>query len=130
MKIARCVLSLVFLTFFLFSAQVFALNDKEWELFETMKKEWQFIEAVKNNDLQAIERLYKEGVDINAQDNQKRTALHWASAIGDPERVKVLLELGANLDVRDNLGRTALDLARANRKVKAIVLITKWPSCF
>lgn len=39
--------------------------------------------------------------DINAADNNGKTALHWAAAISNIEAVKQLLKNGANKDAQD-----------------------------
>ncbi|XP_072860928.1 POTE ankyrin domain family member G-like [Chlorocebus sabaeus] len=46
--------------------------------------------------------------DVNKTDKQKRTALHLASANGNSEIVKLLLDRGCQLNVLDNKKRTAL----------------------
>ncbi|XP_077805180.1 putative POTE ankyrin domain family member M [Macaca mulatta] len=46
--------------------------------------------------------------DVNKTDKQKRTALHLASANGNSEIVKLLLDRRCQLDVLDNKKRTAL----------------------
>lgn len=66
--------------------------------------------------------LVAAGADINLQDEQGQTPLHWAIDIavdgaaqtGRPEIewrvVGVCLDLGANLEIQDRMGRTVHDL--------------------
>ncbi|XP_055128328.1 LOW QUALITY PROTEIN: POTE ankyrin domain family member B-like [Symphalangus syndactylus] len=49
--------------------------------------------------------------DVNEKDKQKRTALHLASASGNSEVVKLLLDRRCELNVLDNKKRTALTKA-------------------
>ena len=59
--------------------------------------------------------LLARGADVNARDEQKRTALHWAASVRDDRSLRVLLRHGARLDARldarDGDGATALMLA-------------------
>eukprot|EP01094_Clydonella_sp_ATCC50884_P017309 TRINITY_DN298_c0_g1_i2.p1 TRINITY_DN298_c0_g1~~TRINITY_DN298_c0_g1_i2.p1 ORF type:complete len:1206 (+),score=251.06 TRINITY_DN298_c0_g1_i2:519-4136(+) len=56
-----------------------------------------------------LRRLIKAGADVNAIDEQGRTALSVAS--GSVEGMRVLVELGAAIDARDNHGCTSLWVA-------------------
>ena len=55
--------------------------------------------------------LFENGADVDAKDNEGRTALFWAASNGRVEVVKVLIENGANVDVKDENGKTALHWA-------------------
>lgn len=50
-------------------------------------------------------------LDIDAQDNQERSALHHAAAIGNPAAMEVLLANGASLELRDLCGASTLHYA-------------------
>jgi len=56
--------------------------------------------------------LLEEGADINAQNSQGCTPLHWVSGAGSVPMVKFLLDKGANPNIVDNSGRTAIDRAK------------------
>jgi DNA-directed RNA polymerase subunit F len=65
-----------------------------------------------NNNLVKVQQLVENGADVNAQDNDGKTALHYASSIVDNlEVVKYLVEKKADLNVQDNRGRTPLHYA-------------------
>ncbi|MEO7252466.1 MAG: ankyrin repeat domain-containing protein, partial [Arenimonas sp.] len=61
--------------------------------------------------LAAIERLFNEGVTLDAQDQRGLGALHLAAMHGLLSVVQRLLREGANRQLRDALGRTPYDLA-------------------
>jgi ankyrin repeat protein len=54
------------------------------------------------------------GADLNATDQDGRTALHYAAAAGSREIALLLVEQGVRLDVADNEGNTAADVAAGN----------------
>ncbi|KAF2463916.1 ankyrin, partial [Lindgomyces ingoldianus] len=58
--------------------------------------------------------------DIEAKDNAKRTALHWAAENGHKRVVQLLVERGAHTAEKDYIGRTPLRIAAENGH-KAIV---------
>lgn len=66
-----------------------------------------------------IKMLLDSGADINAQDNDGKTALMLASEDDKADTVSYLLELGANPHIKDKNGKTALDLAREQKAVDA-----------
>ncbi len=49
-----------------------------------------------------------EGVDVNAADEKRRSALLFAATKGNIPVLRLLLSHGANVDARDILGNTAL----------------------
>ncbi len=62
-------------------------------------------------DQKKVENLLKQGVSPNAQDEQQKTALMWASVQGHTGIVKMLLQFGANSNIATTGGDTALNLA-------------------
>jgi ankyrin repeat protein len=66
-----------------------------------------------------ITELLKAGADINARDEEGRTALMIAAKYNkDPEVIAVLLKAGADARVKDNSGHTALDWSQGNAKLE------------
>ncbi|HEV3214863.1 MAG TPA: ankyrin repeat domain-containing protein [Vicinamibacterales bacterium] len=72
------------------------------------------VEAVKNQDRDAISRLLKQRVDVNAHEGDGATALHWAAHRNDLETVDQLIRLGANVNAANDLGVMPLSLACLN----------------
>ena len=56
-------------------------------------------------------------VDVNLEDQNKQTPLHYAVDLADAPSVEMLLKAGAKVDVQDNKGRTPLHVA-ADLKAK------------
>ncbi|XP_024362307.1 signal recognition particle 43 kDa protein, chloroplastic-like [Physcomitrium patens] len=67
--------------------------------------------AKKGDDQKLQELLQDEGRDVNAIDENKRTALFFASGLGSEKCVKMLLEEGADVHWQDKDGFTALHIA-------------------
>lgn len=65
-------------------------------------------------DLAALERLVKEGANVNRLDVQGQTALHAAANAGQLEAVRWLVEHGAWMDLTDDKDASALSLAYRN----------------
>ena len=61
--------------------------------------------------LVVLERLFNEGIALDAQDQRGLSALHLAAMHGLLTVVQRLLREGANRQLRDTLGRTPYDLA-------------------
>src|ERR1700741_359299 len=69
------------------------------------------IEAVKSRNTAEIQRLLKQGIDVNATYGDGSTALHWAAYWDDDATAERLLRAGAKVDAADDHGVTALWLA-------------------
>lgn len=78
------------------------------------------------SNLQYITALAElKGVDVNIQDYDGRTALHWACRMGFLETVQLCLSVpGCDLSLRDNNNLTALDivLSGPNAVLQALFL--------
>ena len=76
-----------------------------------------------SNDGSVARFLLEHGADINAQNRQGLTPLHWASNSGTPEVVRVLLEHGADVEVKDDTGRTALHWTSSSGRLEVVRLL-------
>jgi ankyrin repeat protein len=63
------------------------------------------------NGVSVVQLLLRRGVDVNAQDKDAWTSLHWAAFKGRVEVAQVLLDHGANAKLETEEGETALNLA-------------------
>ena len=66
-----------------------------------------------------VQVLLEHGAEINAQDPEGQTALHYACSVGHQEVIKVLLKFHPDLQVKDNDGCTAQDVIE-DEKLKAL----------
>merc|ERR1740139_983086 len=65
-------------------------------------------------ELGCLDHLIAKGAKLNAVNNRKNTALHWAARNGRAPCVASLLRAGADASLKDVGGHTALDLAKGN----------------
>jgi uncharacterized protein len=72
------------------------------------------IDAVKNQDVQAVRALLKQGTDIKAAEADGFTALHWAAQRDNAQVVDLLLAAGANAKASTRYNITPLYLAAVN----------------
>lgn len=68
---------------------------------ETMQE--RLFEAVVGKEIDIVRELLNSGADINAQDEQGRTAIMIATYANDAEMVKVLIDEGADVDIQDDM---------------------------
>jgi serine/threonine protein kinase len=66
------------------------------------------LDAATEGRLQVVRNAISRGVDVNSTGRSKRTALMYASNLGDVHMAKFLLDSGARVDLKDSLDRTAL----------------------
>lgn len=77
--------------------------------------------AARNNDVDQVEALIKDGVNINQQNKYCHSALHVASARGYEEIVDILLKAGANMRTRCRDGYTPIEVAITYDRANIIV---------
>lgn len=72
------------------------------------------IDAAKSRDETVARVLLKQGVDVNAQEGDGSTALHFAAYFDNPGMADLLIRAGARVDRANDLGATPLHLACNN----------------
>lgn len=77
-----------------------------------------------------IEFYLKIGVDINSQDKNGNTALHWTLKNNDIDIAVLLINNGANYELKNKKGKTPIDVAknRATRTAALAAIKTKQQS--
>ncbi|KAH9127103.1 hypothetical protein AeMF1_002545 [Aphanomyces euteiches] len=69
------------------------------------------LEAAKAGNLESVRKLLNDHADVNFNDENGRTVLHWASWLGRFVVIKELLARGASVNAASNNGETALHVA-------------------
>jgi ankyrin repeat protein len=83
------------------------------------------IEATKQNNLETIIKLIKEGTDLNLQDINGNTALIWASHNGHLEIVIELIKANVNINLQNKNGDSALIWACCKGNIEIIIELIK-----
>src|SRR5262249_17803398 len=83
------------------------------------------IEAVKAGNVQAVRTLLKQRTDVNSQEADGMTALHWAVRRDDTETSQVLIRAGANANAANRYGVTPLSLAATNGNAVLVEMLLK-----
>jgi ankyrin repeat protein len=80
------------------------------------------------NAVDAVKPLVQFGaVDVNAQDQDGNTALHYAVNNESAPMIRVLLRLGARRDLRSRLFGTSVEQAKANNVSASIMALLSAP---
>merc|ERR1712051_241467 len=69
--------------------------------------------------------FFISGVNVNASDEQQRTALHFSASKGYSQVVNLLLQYGADPNSKDILGNTALHLAACTNHIQVVTLLLR-----
>ncbi len=78
-----------------------------------------------NGHVAAVGVLLKAGADVDARDDDGRTALRGAVSKGHVSVVKALLKVGAGIELSDKHGLTALHVAALEGWVAAVRVLLK-----
>ena len=82
--------------------------------------------ACKSLQRDLVTLLMDHNVDINAQDNEGQTPLHYAlnsDQKGKSECIEILLQHNLDINVKDNNGMTPMHLAASRRAVRSLQLL-------
>jgi ankyrin repeat protein len=83
------------------------------------------VDAVKKADKAAVRALLQKQIDVNAQEADGMTALHWAAVRDDLETINLLIRAGASPKVATRYGVTPLSLACTNGNAAVIEALLK-----
>lgn len=72
----------------------------------------ELIDVVKRGDMTAVRQMIAAGENVNAQNEQGNTALHYAVATDNAEMTRILLNSGADLNAANEKGWTPLKIAQ------------------
>ena len=64
----------------------------------------QILEASERGDTGEVERLIREGEDVNRKDENGSSLIHWAAWNGHIDTVELLLDRGANIEEKGDDG--------------------------
>ena len=82
-----------------------------------------FRDAAGQGKLAEVQRTLRQGVNVNAVDEDGNTALHRAADKGHMEVVTALLAAGADTNLQDKLGRTALHWAAYYGRIEMVTAL-------
>lgn len=80
-------------------------------------------DAALEGRLQAVLSALSKGADVNAMDQERRSALMLAAFNGHTEVVRALIEKGASVNATDSMGRTALMFASSGPSPDTVRLL-------
>ena len=80
-------------------------------------------EAALNGQSAEVTKMLEEGADVNAKDQDGRTALMYAAFNGHTEIIEKLIRKGASVNLCDSFGRTALMFASSGPYPAAVKLL-------
>ncbi len=81
--------------------------------------------ACQNNNIEAIEYLFKNGANINEKNINGVTPLQYAAYMGHTGALEFLIKNKVDINSEDNTKRTALDFAILNKKIDIVDLLVK-----
>jgi len=81
--------------------------------------------AVAGNQTENIKRLKESGMDLEAKNNEGKTAMFIAAMLGNIESIECLAKLGANVNAVDNAGLTPIFVAAMAGQVASIKCLAK-----
>jgi len=79
-----------------------------------------FHEVIQGGNDEMIKFLVKKGLDVNTEDTEGKTALHYAAAAGKGKTVALLVAQGADANKRDQEGKAPLDEAAGEGTGEAV----------
>ncbi|QRG66452.1 ankyrin repeat domain-containing protein [Brevibacillus choshinensis] len=84
-----------------------------------------FLEAASQGDVEALQNYVAQGVDLNARNKQKRTAILLAAMNDHYDAVAYLIEAGADIDLQDETCFNPFLYGCINGKLELVQLMVK-----
>ena len=84
-----------------------------------------FLEAAAEGNIEALKQYLEQGVDINAQNRQKRTAILTAAMHDHLDAVSFLIEAGADIDLQDETCFNPFLYACIHNKLELVQMMVK-----
>ena len=106
-------------------SKLFQHSNSSWSSLKASIAERKMRLAAGTNNNEQIERLLANGINPNAADEHKRTALHISASKGYAKCVDILLQSGANPNLKDLLGNTPLHLAACTNHIEVVTLLLR-----
>ena len=92
----------------------------------TTTNDWKSLEglhaAAQNGKVEDVKRLLSNGIDINKQNEEGMTAMHWACDGNHSNVVELLLSNNAKHDIQDQEGMSALHYAIPHPNVATLLI--------
>jgi len=112
------------------SVQIYAPESEplvaQWAtLWAEVTRGGNLLQAARKGDIGSMEKLLKQGANVNAADAQGMTPLLYAAANDHMRAVKFLLGKGADIKIQDSRGYTALMLVAGSGNVEMAQLLIK-----
>ena len=83
-----------------------------------------FVDAVRENRIDDVKELLRDGADVNAQDMfGGNTGLHWAARQGAAAMARLLIDNGADPNARNDADETPLHWAAAEGRKEIVVML-------
>ena len=80
------------------------------------------VDIPKNDRVEATKKLLASGLDVNHQDINGWSSLHFAAQEGDAVVAQVLIDTGANIGLRDINGNNVLWVATMNSQKESDII--------
>lgn len=98
-------------------------SDRKYQT-ETINHNKKIFHLVSNNEYVKLKDLLETNIhDVNSCDDKQRTCLHIASARGNLDIVRLLLDYGANPNIRDCVSNLPIHLAIISSHVPVVTLL-------
>ena len=111
----------------LYSMEKFSTDQRPNTRFQSRSetRNLAFLHAAHLGDIEATKDLLNQKADINCQDDNGHTPLHFAAQKGCIEMVKLLLKQGAMVNCRDCNGNTPLHFAAQKGCIEIVNLLLR-----